>query len=178
MAGHQLRPPWCPCSHVWHCCSQLVHYSAGNGSGCCQHPLRGRHSWRYLKVAAHIATPSYAEILQRSAYMAIGVVTNLYMCMKASLQSCPFQSWPHIYVHLPSQLQRCPSHCASWMDSAENFVCCWTFCQGSEESQSVVYHEGMMEYSSCNFCIVTSADNSSRDTSACSMGDNSQPGEW
>ena len=44
MAGHQLRPPWCPCSHVWHCCSQLVHYSAGNGSGCCQHPLRGRHS--------------------------------------------------------------------------------------------------------------------------------------
>jgi len=92
MVGHQLRSLWCPCSHEWHSCRQLVRYSAGNGDGCCRHPLRGRHSEGILKVAAPIATPSCAEILQRSAYMAIGAVTNLYMCMKAPLDLFHFQS--------------------------------------------------------------------------------------
>ena len=178
MVGHQLHPLWCPCSHEWHSCRQLVRYSAGNGDGCCRHPLRGRHSEGILKVAAPIATPSCAEILQRSAYMAIGAVTNLYMCMKASLHLFPFQSWPHIYVRFPSQLQRCPSHCQRHGWTCLRTSCSWPFCQGSEESQSMVYHEGMMEWSSCNSRTVTTADNSSRDISACSMGDNSQPGEW
>ena len=92
IVGYQLRPQWYPCSHAWHCCRQLGRYSTGNDNGCCRHPLRGRHWEGILKVATPIATLSYAEILQRSAYMAIGVVTNHYMCMKASLQLCPFQS--------------------------------------------------------------------------------------
>ena len=91
VVGHQLHSPWCPWSHLWYRCRQLVHSSAGNGNECCLHPLRGRHSLGILKVTAPIAILSCTEILQRSAYMAIGAVTNLYMCMKASLQLCPFQ---------------------------------------------------------------------------------------
>ena len=106
--GHQLCPLWCPCSHEWHSCRQLVRYSAGNGNGCCLHPLRGRHCEGILKVTAPIATPSYAEILQRSAYMAIGAVTNLYMCKhtharaQCSLASVGLAQARPNYIHMHS----------------------------------------------------------------------------
>jgi len=92
VVGHQLHSLWCPWSHLWYSCIQLVRSSAGNGNECCLYPLRGRHSKGILKVTAPIVILSCAEILQRSVYIAIGAATNLYMCMKASLQLCPFQS--------------------------------------------------------------------------------------
>ena len=132
-----------------------------------------------LKVTAPIATPSYVEILQ-SAYMAIGAIYNQSLHVHEGISS--FVSFPKLTSYL------CPlafstskmlfSLSTSCMDSAENFVCCWIFFQANEESQNAVYREGMMEWSLCNFCTVTTADNSSQDTSACSMGDNSQSGEW